>query len=65
MFKPRNKTDDLLLSITKNCETLTDQRHKKPQKILKFELSKSKFFIHSTYSVTKISDDWFKKFRSV
>ena len=33
MIQPKNKTEDLLLSITKNCETLLKQtRHIESQK---------------------------------
>ena len=32
MIRPRNETEDLLLSITKNCETIIEQTHTKPQK---------------------------------
>ena len=32
MVRPKNDTDDLLLSITKNCETLINQTHRKPDK---------------------------------
>ena len=33
-IQPKNKTEDLLLSIAKNCETLTKQTHTKPLEIL-------------------------------
>ena len=29
MIRPKNETEKLLLSITKNCETLIEQTHKK------------------------------------
>ena len=32
MIRPENQTEDLLLSITKNCETLIEQTHKKQKK---------------------------------
>ena len=31
MIQPRNRTEDLMLSITKNCQTLIEQTHTKPQ----------------------------------
>ena len=34
MIRPKNQTEDLLLSITKNCETLIEQTHTKPQETL-------------------------------
>ena len=39
---PKNETEDLLLSITKKCETLIKQTHIKPQERLEFEIVKSK-----------------------
>ena len=42
MFKPRNETADLLLSITKDCGSLLDETHKKPEETLELRLSKSR-----------------------
>ena len=42
MIRPKSKTKDLLLSITKNCEILFIQTHKKAQDTLKFKLTQSK-----------------------
>ena len=42
MIQPKNETEDLLLSITKNCETLIEQTHRKPEETLEFKLIKSK-----------------------
>ena len=39
MIRPKNQTEDLLLSITKNCETLIQQTHTKPQEALEFKMS--------------------------
>ena len=33
MIRPKNQTEDLLFSITKNCETLIDQTHIKQKKL--------------------------------
>ena len=30
MIRPKNETEELFLSITKNCETLIQQTHTKP-----------------------------------
>ena len=38
---PRNKTEDSLLSITKNSETLVKQIHTKPPETLEFRLIQS------------------------
>ena len=32
VIRPKNQTEDLLLSITKNCETLIKQTHRKTEK---------------------------------
>ena len=46
MIKPKNQTEDLLLSITKNCETLIEQTQTKPQETLEFKISnQEKHFI--------------------
>ena len=42
MIRPKNETDDLLLSITKNCETLIEQTHRKHEETLEFKTIKSK-----------------------
>ena len=42
MIRPKNETEDLLLSITKNCETLIKQTHTKSQETLEFKLTKSR-----------------------
>ena len=41
MIRPKNETEDLLLSITKNCETLIDQTHRK-EEALEFKMTKPK-----------------------
>ena len=40
MIRPKNETEDLLLSITTNCETLIEQTHTKPQETLEFKMIK-------------------------
>ena len=42
MIQPKNETEDLLLSITKNCETLIEQTHRKPEETLEFKMIKPK-----------------------
>ena len=39
MIRPRNETEGLLLSITKNCETLMQQTHGKAEETLEFKLT--------------------------
>ena len=46
MFRPKNETEDLLLSIAKNCETLIHQTHTKPGETLKFKLIKPRETFH-------------------
>ena len=40
VIRPKKETEDLLLSITKNCETFIQQTHTKPQETLEFKLIK-------------------------
>ena len=42
MIRPKNETECLILSITKNYETLTKQIQSKPQETLDFKLTKSR-----------------------
>ena len=46
MIRPINETEDLLLSITKNCENLVEQTHRKPEETLEFKMLKSKEIFH-------------------
>ena len=46
MIRPEIETEDLLLSHTKNSETLIRQSHRKPQEILEFRLRKSREIFH-------------------
>ena len=41
MIRPKNETEDLLLSITKNCETPIHQTYKKSEETLEFKMTKS------------------------
>ena len=38
MIRPNNGTKDLLLSITKNCQTLFHRTHRKLQEVPEFKL---------------------------
>ena len=42
MIRPKNETEDLLKSITKNCEMLIDQTHRKAEETLEFKMIKPK-----------------------
>ena len=46
MIQPKNETEDLLLSITKNCETLIEQTHRKPEETLEFKMLKPRETFH-------------------
>ena len=46
MIQPKNETEDLLLSITKNCEKLVEQTHRKPEETLEFKMLKSREIFH-------------------
>ena len=57
MIHPKNETEDLLLSITKNCETLIDQTHKKAEETLKFKMIKPKETFHFNPSI-QVKENW-------
>ena len=46
MIRPKNETEDLLLSITKNCETLIEQTRRKPEGTLEYKITKPKETFH-------------------
>ena len=46
MIQPKNEIEDLLLSITKNCETLVQQTHRKPEETLEFKMIKPRETFH-------------------
>ena len=57
MIRPKNETTDLLLSITKNCETLIEQTHRKPEETLEFKMIKPRETFHFKPSI-RINGDW-------
>ena len=56
-IRPKNQTEDLLLSITKNCETLIEQIHRKPEETLEFKMIKPTEIFHFTPPV-QIEGSW-------
>ena len=56
MMRPKNQTD-LLLSITKNCETLIDQTHRKAEETLEFKLIKPRETFHFKPPI-QVKGDW-------
>ena len=57
MVKPKNETEDLLLSITKNCETLIKQTHRKAEETLEFKMIKPRETFHFKPTI-QVEDDW-------
>ena len=57
MIRPKNEAEDLLLTITKNCETLIQQTHKKPEETPEFKLVESRETFHFKPPI-QIKDDW-------
>ena len=57
MIQPKNKTEDLLLSITKNCEMLIEQTHRKAEETLEFKMIKPKETFHFKPPI-QIKGDW-------
>ena len=46
MIKIKIETEELLLSITKNCEKLEEQIHRKPEETLEFKTIKPGATLH-------------------
>ena len=57
IIRPKNETKNLLLSITKNCETLIEQTHTKSQETLEFKMTKSKETFHFNPPI-QVKEDW-------
>ena len=57
MVRPKIETEDLLLSITKNCETLIEQTHRKPKETLEIKMIKSRETFHFN-SPIRTKGDW-------
>ena len=57
MIQPKNETENLLLSLTKNCETLIEQTHRKPEETLEFKMTKPRETFHFNPSI-KTEGEW-------
>ena len=57
MIQHKNETEDLLLSITKNCEKLVEQTHRKPEETLEFKMVKPRETFHFN-PPTQVKEDW-------
>ena len=59
MIRPKTETEDLILSITKNCQTLVQQTHRKPKETLEFKMLKPRETIHFNQAIyTKEAGGW-------
>ena len=57
MIRPKNETEDILLSITKNCETLIDQTHRKAEETLEFKMIQPRETFHFK-PPNQVKGDW-------
>ena len=57
MIRPKNETEDLLPSITKICETLIEQTHRKAEETLEFKMIKPTETFHFKPQI-QIQGDW-------
>ena len=57
MIRPKNEKENLLLSITKNCETLIEQTHRKAEETLEFKMNKSREIFHFSPPI-HVKGDW-------
>ena len=56
-IRPKNETENLLLTITENCETLIEQTHRKAEQTLEFKTNKSREKFHFSPPI-QIKGDW-------
>ena len=57
MVRPKDETQDLLPSITKNCQRLIEQTHKKAEETLEFKMNKPKETCHFKPPI-QINGEW-------
>ena len=57
MIQPKNETENLLLSITKNCEKLIKQTHRKAEETLEFKIIKPRETFHFKPPI-QVKGDW-------
>ena len=57
MIRPKNETEDLLLSLTKNCETLIHQIHTRPEERLGFKMIKPRETFYFNPPI-QVEDGW-------
>ena len=53
LIRHKNETKDFLILITKNCETLIEQTHRKAEKTLEIKLTKPRetFHFHPPFQI--------------
>ena len=56
-IRPKNETEDLIPSITKNCETLFEKSHRKAEDTLEFKVIKPRNTFYFNPPV-QVEDDW-------
>ena len=57
LIQPKDEIEDLLLSITKKCERLIDQTHRKAEETLEFKMIKPREILHFKPSI-QVKGDW-------
>ena len=57
MIQPKNETEDLSLSITKNCLSLIEQTYRKAEETLEFKMNKPRETVHFKPPIP-IKGDW-------
>ena len=57
MIRPKTQTENVLLSITKNCETLIEQTLRKSEETLEFKMNKSRESFHFKPPI-QVKGDW-------
>ena len=57
MIRSKTETEDLLLSIAKNCETIVQQTHRKPEETLEFKIIKPRETFHFNPPI-QTKGDW-------
>ena len=57
MIRPKNETEDLLLSVTKNCETVIEQTYRKAEETLEFKMIKPRETFHFKPPI-EVKGDW-------
>ena len=57
MIRPKIETEDLLLLLTKTCQTLIEQTHTQPEKISEFKMIKPRETFHFNPPI-QINGDW-------